>query len=47
MSIKSEVLKWKYSKFLENSNYKFNKNNILKILPKNDIDDAYKTISEW
>ena len=47
MSIKSEVLKWKYSKFLENSNYKFNKNNILKILSKNDIDDAYKTISEW
>ena len=47
MSIKSEVLKWKYSKFLENSNYKFNKNNILKILSKKDIDDAYKTISEW
>ena len=47
MSIKSEVLKWKYSKFLENSNYKFNKNNILKILSKNDIDDAFKTISKW
>ena len=47
MSIKSEVLKWKYAKFLENSNYKFNKNNILKILSKKDIDDAYKTISEW
>ena len=44
MSIKSEVLKWKYTKFLENSNYKFNKNNILKFF-QNDIDDAYKTIS--
>ncbi len=47
MSIKSEVEKWKYSNFLSNKKNNFDKSKILNILPKNDIDDAYKTISKW
>ena len=47
MSIKSEVLKWKYENFLENKNNNFNKKEILQILSSNDIDLAYKTISSW
>ena len=47
MSIKPEFLKWRYTNFLENSNYRFDRNNILNILSKKDIDSAYKTISEW
>ena len=47
MSIKSEVEKWKYSNFLSNKKNNFDKSKILNILTKNDIDDAYKTISKW
>jgi len=47
MSTEPEVLNWKYSNFLENNKYKFNKNNILNILSKNDIDEGYKIISKW
>jgi len=47
MSIKSEVSNWKYSTFLENKNYKFSRNDILDILTKEDIDEAYKIISDW
>ena len=47
MSIKSEVEKWKYSNFLSNKKNNFDKSKILNILPKNDIDDAYETISKW
>ena len=47
MSFDSEVLNWKYSNFFENKNYKFNKNDILKILSKDDIDEAYNVISGW
>ena len=47
MSIKSEVSNWKYSTFLENKNYKFSRNDILNILTKEDIDEAYKIISDW
>jgi len=47
MSDKSELTSWKYSFFLENKNYNFKKDNILTILPKKDIDEAYKTISKW
>ena len=47
MSINSEVEKWKYSNFLSNKKNNFDKSKILNILTKNDIDDAYKTISKW
>jgi len=47
MSSNSEVLNWKYINFLVNKNNKFNKNEILKILSSEAIDDAYKTISKW
>ena len=38
---------WQISKFLENKKYNFDKENILKILNKEDIDEAYKIISKW
>ncbi len=47
MSKVSEVLKWKYSQFLKNEKNNFNKNNILSVLPKHEIDEAYKIISKW
>jgi len=47
MSVKPEVSNWKYSTFLENKNYKFSRNDILDILTKEDIDEAYKIISDW
>ena len=47
MSIESVVLKWKYSKFLTNKNNNFSKNKILDVLTKDEIDEAYKTISNW
>jgi diaminopropionate ammonia-lyase len=47
MPVKSEVLNWKISKFLENNNNKFNKNEILNVLTKQDMDEAYQTISGW
>jgi len=47
MYAKSEASSWKYSFFLKNENYNFSKKNILSILSKKDIDDAYKTISGW
>jgi len=47
MSVKSEILNWKISKFLENNNNKFNKNEILNVLTKQDMDEAYQIISEW
>ena len=47
MSSKSDVSSWKYSNFIKNENNNFSKNDILNILPKNDIDEAYKTISGW
>ena len=40
-------LKWKYSKFLLNKNYKFNRNYVLKYLPSNLLVDSYKKISKW
>ena len=39
--------KFKYSKFLINKNYNFNRKNILKYLPSNLLVDAYKSISKW
>ncbi len=47
MSSKAKVLQWKYENFLINKNINFNKNEILKILSPQEIDDAYKTISNW
>ena len=47
MSAKSEVSNWKYSKFITNERYKFIKNDILNVLPKKDIDEAFKIISGW
>ena len=47
MPEKTEVLNWKISKFLENNNNKFNKNEILNVLTKQDMDEAYQTISGW
>ena len=47
MSEESEVLNWKYSRFFTNLKSNFNKDNILNVLPKNDIDEAYNIISRW
>ena len=47
MSAESEVSNWKYSHFLKNEKNNFSKNDILSVLPKQDIDVAYKTISSW
>jgi len=47
MSAESEVSNWKYSHFLKNEKNNFNKNDILSVLPKQDMDDAYKIISKW
>ena len=47
MSVKSEVSNWKCSTFLENKSYKFSRNDILNILTEEDIDEAYKIISDW
>ena len=38
---------WKYSSFIENKNYSFSKEEILKNITKKQIDDAYFTISKW
>ena len=47
MSIKLEVLNWKFSNFLENNNYKFSKNEVLNIVNKQDLEEAYQIISGW
>ena len=47
MSFGPEVSNWKYSLFLENEKNNFNKDNILNILTKKDIDEAFNTISTW
>ena len=47
MSFESEVSNWKYSNFLINKRNKFSKNDILSILSKNEIDEAYRVISAW
>ena len=38
---------WKYSSFIENKNYSFNKEEILNYITKEQIDEAYSTISKW
>ena len=47
MSIISSDHIWKYSSFIENKNYSFCKDEILKTISKEEIDDAYLTISKW
>ena len=47
MSINPEIFSWKYSKLIENKKYNFDKSKILKVLPEEEIDKAYETISEW
>jgi len=47
MSDQSDFQNWKHSQFLINNKHKFDKNDILSTLSKNEIDIAYKTISSW
>jgi len=47
MSVESEVSKWKYSHFLVNKKSNFTRNDILNVISKNDIDEAYNIISKW
>ena len=47
MTILSNGHQWKYSEFLDNKNYSFDKNQILNSLSKQEIDDAYSSISKW
>ena len=47
MTILSNGHQWRYSEFLENKDYLFNKEKILKSLSKKEIDDAYLSIQEW
>ena len=47
MTIISNGHIWKYSEFIHNKNYSFEKEQILKSLPKNEIDDAYSSIKKW
>ena len=46
-SILSNGHLWKYSEFLENKNFSFQKDKILSSLSEKDIDDAYLSISNW
>ena len=47
MSIISNGHVWKYSSFIENKNFSFNREEILKNISIQEIDDAYLTISKW
>ena len=47
MSIKLEVLNWKFSNFLENNNYKFSKNEVLNIVNKQDLEEAYHDAGQF
>jgi len=47
MTILSNGHLWKYSEFLENKNFSFQKDKILSSLSEKDIDDAYLSISNW
>jgi diaminopropionate ammonia-lyase len=47
MTILSNGHQWKYTEFIDNKNYSFNKKQILNCLSENEIDDAYSSISEW
>ena len=47
MTILSNGHQWKYSEFIDNKNYSFDKDEILKSISKDDMDNAYNTISKW
>jgi len=47
MTIISNGHQWKYSEFIENKNYSFDKDQILNSLSEKEIDDAYSSISKW
>ena len=47
MTILSNGHQWKYSEFIDNKNYNFDKDQILTSISKEDIDEAYNTISKW
>ena len=47
MTILSNGHLWIYSEFIENKNYSFIKNKILNSLSKDEIDEAYLSISKW
>ena len=47
MTILSNGHQWKYTEFLKNKNFSFDRNEILNLLSKKDIDDAYSSISNW
>ena len=47
MTIISNGHIWKYSEFIHNKNYSFEKTQILKSLPKKEIDNAYSSIKKW
>ena len=47
MSIISNGHVWKYSSFIENKNFSFDREEILKNISIQEIDEAYLTISQW
>ena len=47
MSSISNDKSWKYSNFIENKYFNFDRNKIFSVLSKNEIDNAYKVISNW
>ena len=47
MTTLSNGHQWKYSEFIDNKNYIFDKDQILKSISKREIDDAYSSISKW
>ena len=46
MSIKNSHI-YNHSSFIKNNNYRFNRDEILEVLPKVEIDNAYNIISKW
>ena len=47
MTILSNGHQWKFSEFLDNKNYSFDKKHILNSLSEKEIDNAYLSISKW
>ena len=47
MTILSNEHQWKYSEFIDNKDYSFDKDKILRSISKDEIDDAYNVISKW
>ena len=47
MATLSNEYQWKYSEFIDNKNYRFDKDQILETISKSEIDDAYSSISKW